>query len=234
MSLDGFENDYQTHMLEHMSATRSIAEVAARLNGIHVSFGDRAALTGVDLDVDSGVVTVITGPNGAGKSTLLQVLAGTTAAASGTRSISGTVAFIPQRTAIPAGLPVSVKDVVSVGAWGRLGLWRRMDSATRELVDRSMDRLDIRALARHPFVSLSGGQQQRALLAQGLARDADLLLLDEPTTALDAVSSRRIRRVLREEAARGVAVVCVSHDPAVIGEAAHQVALLEGRIRVGE
>lgn len=216
-----------------MSATTSIAEVAARLNGIHVSFGDRVALSGVDLDVTSGMVTVITGPNGAGKSTLLQVLAGTTATASGTRSISGTIAFIPQRAAIPAGLPVSVKDVVSVGAWGRLGLWRRMDAATRELVDRSMERLDILALARHPFASLSGGQQQRALLAEGLAREADLLLLDEPTTALDAVSSLRIRSVLREEAARGVAVVCVSHDPAVIGEAEHEVGLLEGRICVG-
>lgn len=214
-----------------MTFRQSTRTVSARLTDIHVSFDGRAALSGVDVDVSSAAVTVITGPNGAGKSTLLEVLAGTREHA-GERSISGAVAFVPQRAAIPPGLPVSVKDVVSVGAWGRLGLWRRMDAAARELVERSMERLDIRALASHPFASLSGGQQQRALLAQGLARDADLLLLDEPTTGLDAASALRIRDVLREEAARGVAVVCVSHDPAVIGDAEHTVPLLEGRVCV--
>jgi zinc/manganese transport system ATP-binding protein len=204
--------------------------VAARLADVHVAFDGRPALSGIDLDLAAGSVTVITGPNGAGKSTLLEVLAGTRTS-SGTRSVSGAVAFVPQRAAIPPGLPVSVKDVVSVGAWGRLGPWRRMDATARELVERSMERLDIRALARHPFASLSGGQQQRTLLAQGLARDADLLLLDEPTTGLDAASALRIRAVLREEAARGVAVVCVSHDPAVIGDAENTVPLVEGRIR---
>jgi len=206
------------------------SSAAARLADIHVSFDGRSALAGVDVEVAPGTITVITGPNGAGKSTLLEVIGGTRQAASGTRSVTGAIAFVPQRAAIPAGLPVSVTDVVSVGAWGRLGLWRRMDVTARELVDRSMDRLDIRPLARQPFASLSGGQQQRALLAQGLARDADLLLLDEPTTGLDAASGLRIRAVLREEAARGTAVVCVSHDPAVIGDAECRIPLLEGRV----
>lgn len=214
-----------------MTSLASARTVAARLSGIHVSFDGRDAVSGVDVDFPSATVTVITGPNGAGKSTLLEVLAGTREHA-GERKVSGAVAFVPQRAAIPQGLPVSVRDVVSVGVWGRLGMWRRMDAAARELVERSLDRLDILELSRHPFASLSGGQQQRALLAQGLARDADLLLLDEPTTGLDAASGLRIREVLREEAARGVAVVCVSHDPAVIGDAEHVVALLEGRVRV--
>jgi len=208
-------------------------DLAARLAGIHVSYDGRAALDGVDVAIAPGVITVITGPNGAGKSTLLEVLGGTRPAGAGSRSIRGTLAFVPQRAAIPDGLPVSVKDVVSVGAWGRLGMWRRMDPTARGVVERSMERLDIGALARQPFASLSGGQQQRALLAQGLARNADLLLLDEPTTGLDAASALRIRAVLREEAARGVAVVCVSHDPAVIGDAGHAIPLLEGRVDVG-
>lgn len=204
-------------------------DATAALADVHVSFGERAALAGVDARIRGGAVTVITGPNGAGKSTLLEVLGGTRAMTSGGRDVRGTVAFVPQRAAIPAGLPVSVRDVVSVGAWGRLGLWRRMDAAARELVERSMDRLDIRSLAREPFAALSGGQQQRTLLAQGLARDADLLLLDEPTTGLDAPSALRIRLVLREESARGAAVVCVSHDPAVIGDAEHTIRLVDGR-----
>ncbi|MEV7610853.1 zinc ABC transporter ATP-binding protein AztA [Microbacterium sp. NPDC089320] len=213
-----------------MILPRATHVTTARLSGITVAFDGRAALSDVGVEFSSGAMTVITGPNGAGKSTLLEVLAGTRAHG-GERSVTGTIAFVPQRAAIPPGLPVSVRDVVSVGAWGRLGPWRRMDAAARVLVERSMDRLDIRELAKHPFASLSGGQQQRALLAQGLSRDADLLLLDEPTTGLDSVSSRRIRTTLREEAARGVAVVCVSHDPAVIGDAEHSVTLVDGRIR---
>lgn len=212
-----------------MTSSPSTSAAIAVLAGIRVSFDGRAALSGVDVQLSAGSVTVILGPNGAGKSTLLEVLAGTREH-SGTRSVSGTVAFVPQRAAIPTGLPVSVKDVVSVGAWGPLGPWRRMDATARQLVERSMERLDIRELARHPFASLSGGQQQRTLLAQGLATEANLLLLDEPTTGLDAASSLRIRTVLREEAARGAAVVCVSHDPAVIGDAEYTVPLVEGRI----
>jgi zinc/manganese transport system ATP-binding protein len=77
---------------------------------------------------------------------------------------------------------------------------------------------------------LSGGQRQRALLAQGLARGADLLLLDEPTTGLDAASAERIRSVLRAEADRGATVVCVSHDPAVLADADRVVALADGAL----
>lgn len=213
-----------------MSFPTQADTTAARLTSIHVSFEGRAALSAVDVDVRAGAFTVITGPNGAGKSTLLEVLAGTRVPASGTRSVSGVIAFVPQRAAIPTRLPVSVNDVVSVGAWGRLGPWRRMDSTARGLVKNSLERLDIDTLARHPFASLSGGQQQRTLLAQGLARKADLLLLDEPTTGLDAASSLRIRAVLREEAERGAAVVCVSHDPAVIGDAECTIRLSDGRV----
>ncbi|MBT2484700.1 MULTISPECIES: zinc ABC transporter ATP-binding protein AztA [unclassified Microbacterium] len=216
-----------------MSSSSAAAETAARLTHVHVAFEGREALCGVEAEIHAGSLTVIAGPNGAGKSTLLEVLAGTRVPTSGSRRVSGSVAFVPQRASIPPRLPVSVKDVVSVGTWGRLGFWRRMDSTARELVDRSLERLDIHGLARHPFTSLSGGQQQRALLAQGLAREADVLLLDEPTTGLDAASSLRIRAVLREEAARGVAVVCVSHDAAVIGDADRVISLSEGRVAAG-
>lgn len=213
-----------------MSSSAPTTAHPASLTGVHVSFDGREVLTAVDAYVPAGALTVIVGPNGAGKSTLLEVIAGTLAPASGQREARGPIAFVPQRAAISPRLPVSVRDVVSVGAWGRLGPWRRMDAAARAVVHGSMERLDIQALARHPFASLSGGQQQRTLLAQGLAREAELLLLDEPTTGLDAASSLRIRTVLREEADRGAAVVCVSHDAAVIDDADRVIALADGRV----
>ncbi|KPG79493.1 ABC transporter ATP-binding protein [Frigoribacterium sp. RIT-PI-h] len=201
-----------------------------RLLGVGVSFGERTALADVDLDVPAGAVTVVAGPNGAGKSTLLEVVAGVRPPTSGTRSVTATIAFVPQRTSIPDGLPVTVRDVVTVGAWGRVGRWRPLDRRARAAVDEALDRLDVAGLAQRPFAALSGGQRQRVLLSHGLARGADLLLLDEPTTGLDAVSAERIRVTLLDEAARGTAVLGVSHDPLLL-DAAHRVVRLEaGRV----
>jgi zinc/manganese transport system ATP-binding protein len=211
------------------SSQQSPARVGLR--GIGVDFGERTALDGVDLDVPAGTLTVVAGPNGAGKSTLLEVIAGTRQPSRGARTVSSAVAFVPQRTAVSDRLPVTVRDVVTVGVWGRTGRWRRVGADLRAVVAAAMERLEISALAAEPFAVLSGGQRQRTLLAQGLARGADLLLLDEPTTGLDAASAERIREILRAEAERGVAVVCVSHDPAVIALADRVVSLADGRLR---
>jgi len=208
----------------------TLTEHVARLRAVHVDFGGREALCHVDLDIAPGAITVIAGPNGAGKSTLIEVIAGTRPPSSGERLARGAIAFVPQRAAASDRLPVSVRDVVAVGTWGALGPWRRTDAAARAAIDEALRRLAIEGLSQHPFVSLSGGQRQRALLAQGLARSADLLLLDEPTTGLDAESGRLIRGALRSEAARGAAVVCVSHDPAVLAAADLVVRMESGRI----
>ncbi|MDQ1103880.1 zinc ABC transporter ATP-binding protein AztA [Nocardioides zeae] len=203
---------------------------AVQLRDIRVDFGARAALRDVTLDLHAGAVTVVAGPNGAGKSTLLEVVAGTRVPTRGSCSTRGTTAFVPQRAGVSDLLPITVHDVVAVGTWGRLGAWRRADAAARAAVDEALHRLGIADLRRRPYVALSGGQRQRALLAQGVVARADLLLLDEPTTGLDATSGGRIRAVMAEEAARGAAVVCVSHDPAVLAAADRVVTLADGEV----
>lgn len=213
-----------------MTASPPRSEPAARLRGVHVDFGGNEALRDVDLDIAPAAITAIAGPNGAGKSTLLEVVAGIRPPSSGTRFASGSLAFVPQRTAVSERLPVTVRDVVAIGTWGGRARWRRTDAVARAAMDEALARLDIAQLAQHPFGSLSGGQRQRTLLAQGLAGGADLLLLDEPTTGLDAESAERIREALRAEASRGVAVVCVSHDAAMIDAADRVVRMAEGRI----
>lgn len=213
-----------------MSTSRSEQSPVASLRGVRVEYSGRVAVRDVDLDVSPGATTAIAGPNGAGKSTLLEVIAGTTPLASGNRVATQRIAFVPQRAAVSDRLPLTVRDVVTVGAWGRTGRWRRLDSGSRASVNDALDRLGITELAAVPFSTLSGGQRQRALLAQGLAGQADLLLLDEPTTGLDTASGERIRAVMRTESQRGAAVVCVSHDPSVLGAADRVVTLEDGRI----
>lgn len=204
---------------------------AVSLSGIRVAYDGREVLSDANAEMHAGELAVIVGANGAGKSTLLEVIAGTKPAA-GVRAVDGPLAFVPQRATIPPRLPVTVHDVVAVGVWGRIGLWRRGGADLRMRVSAALDRLGIADLARRPFGELSGGQQQRALLAHGLARAADVLLLDEPTTGLDRDSSARILTVLRAEAAAGTAVVCVSHDPAVIDAADRVIRIADARAEV--
>jgi zinc/manganese transport system ATP-binding protein len=207
-----------------------VVDPAATLRGVTVDFAGREAIRNIDLDVLPGCLTVLAGPNGAGKTTLLEVLAGTRPITAGTRSVTGAVALVPQRTNETDRLPVTVRDVVTVGVWGRLGRWRRLDARARTAIDDALERMQIHDLAKLPFATLSGGQRQRTLLAQGLARGADILLLDEPTTGLDSDSAQRIRHIMRAESESGVAVVCVSHDPAVLAVADRTVHLADGAI----
>jgi zinc/manganese transport system ATP-binding protein len=203
----------------------------ARLRGVTVLFPGARALVDADVDIPAGRITALVGPNGAGKTTLLEVLAGVRRPTAGVREVHArTVGFVPQRTRLPDRLPVTVHDVVSVGTWGRRRPPRNTPSAAKDAVRLALARMDLAEIADRPFGSLSGGQRQRALLAQGLARHADLLLLDEPTTALDRESADRIRAAIREEAEAGAAVVCVSHDAALIHDADLRVTLHEGRI----
>ncbi|SDU90345.1 zinc/manganese transport system ATP-binding protein [Microlunatus sagamiharensis] len=203
------------------------------LRGVRVDFGAHHALRGVDLELSAGRVTAVAGPNGAGKTTLLEVVAGTRRPSAGTRSAPRTVAFVPQRAAVPDRLPVTVRDVVTVGTWRRPEVRRRQGTGRRAAVDEALERLDLTGVADRPFAVLSGGQRQRALLAQGLVGRADLLLLDEPTTGLDAASSARIRALVANEARRGAAVLCVSHDPALLETADRVVHLEDGRVVTG-
>ncbi|MEV7768114.1 zinc ABC transporter ATP-binding protein AztA [Microbacterium sp. NPDC086615] len=206
--------------------------LSASLRGIRVEFSGVRAVDDVDLDITAGALTAIVGPNGAGKSTLLEVLAGARRPTAGEVDVHGsTRAFVPQRAAVSDRLPLTVREMVAVGTWGRPAPRPRTSAAKREAVDAAMARLDITPLARHPFASLSGGQRQRALLAQGLASGADLLLLDEPTTGLDTHSGSLIRAAIAEETRRGTSVVCVSHDEALIACATHIVRLEAGRVR---
>jgi zinc/manganese transport system ATP-binding protein len=206
----------------------SLAAVSAHHDG-HV------ALREVDIDIAPGSMTLVVGANGSGKSTLLSVLSGTHAISAGSRELApgASVAFVVQRSAVTDRLPLTVREAVSMGRWGVRGALRRLTRDDRAIVDESLESLGIVDLARRPLGELSGGQRQRALVAQGLARRASLLLLDEPTAGVDTAAQQLIDLALEREIARGAAVVQATHDPALRTPGALVVRLVDGR-RVGD
>ena len=141
----------------------------------------------------------------------------------------GRVAYVLQSVVVAEHLPISVREVVTMGRYADSGLWRRLTADDRSLVDDAIERLELTDLARRQLGSLSGGQRQRTLVAQALAQDADVLLLDEPVTGLDLASADRIRAIVEDERDRGRAVLVATHDLAEAARADHLV-LLAGRV----
>lgn len=214
---------------------------ALRTRDLTVTYGGHTALRTVDLDLPDAAVTAIIGPNGSGKSTLLSTLAGITPPTTGTVEVLGArpqdqrrrIAFVLQSTVANAAVPLTVRETVRMGAYGRRGVFGHLRAEDHAAVESAIARLDITDLVDRQLVELSGGQRQRAFVAQGLAQRADVLLLDEPITGLDLVTQRIIDEVVREEADAGRAVVLTTHDVGTAGSADHVVLLATSLVAAG-
>ncbi|MDG2111878.1 MAG: zinc ABC transporter ATP-binding protein AztA [Actinomycetota bacterium] len=194
---------------------------------LEVRYGTTVALARVDLTVPAGSSLAVIGPNGSGKSTLLAALAGTVEPSAGSTNVAGPApALVLQSTDVDRSLPITVRETISLARYPTLGLFRRFRSVDRDAVDRALNRLAIEDLASRQLHELSGGQRQRVLVAQGLAQESDVLLLDEPVNGLDLVSRAVILDVVDEELASGRTVVMTTHnlDDA---QRCHQVVLLD-------
>lgn len=205
---------------------------AVELREASAGYPRRPVLRQLTALVPQSAVTVVVGPNGSGKSTLLSVLAGVLPLTGGRieRAHSSRPGFVVQRSAVPDTLPLTVRDTVAMGRWAHRGPWKRLGAHDRSVVEHCMDRLGIAALAGRQLGELSGGQRQRALVAQGLAQQADLFLLDEPTTGLDVRAKEHILGALDASAAEGVTVVQATHDLGAAREADHCLLLRDGRL----
>lgn len=216
-------------------------EAAIEARGLVVAYAGHVAVASSDLVVPAGSLTAVIGPNGAGKSTLLNAVVGLVAPAAGTLRVLGAdprtsrrrVAYVPQSTRVDEAMPITVREVVAMARYAHLGPFRRFGERDREAVDEALDRLDVADLERRHLGELSGGQRHRVFVAQGLAQEADLLLLDEPVTGLDVVSRARIVEVVREELVRGATVVYTTHDLADAAEADLVVLMAGGVVAAG-
>lgn len=202
------------------------------ITGLSAGYRDNPVLREITATLPGGRVTALMGPNGSGKSTLLAVLAGILTPASGSVDRPGArrPALVVQQQSVPPTLPITVAETVAMGRWAQRGLWRRITRADRSVVADCLVRMDIADLAGRRLDTLSGGQRQRVLLARALAQQSDLLLLDEPSTGLDASAQEAIGAAVREAAASGVTVVHATHDLADVRHADHCVLLRGGRV----
>ncbi|MCO4836085.1 MAG: ATP-binding cassette domain-containing protein, partial [Acidimicrobiaceae bacterium] len=149
---------------------------------------------------------------GSGKSTLFGVISGRLRHSTGSVSVGGEVAEVLQTGGIDTHLPLTVEDVVRQGRYRSRGLLRPMTRDDRRLIREAIDVVDLAAHRRTPIHALSGGQRQRAFLAQGIAQQSPILLLDEPTAGVDVNTQSRVAEVVRSVAASGTTVMISTHS----------------------
>ncbi|NUR84006.1 MAG: ABC transporter ATP-binding protein [Nonomuraea sp.] len=211
------------------------------VNGLSVTLGTREVLREVDLRAPKGLWLSVIGPNGAGKSTLLKAVMGLVAS-SGEITVDGRpsralrprerarlIAYAPQSPALPADM--SVLDYALLGRTPYIPYFGRESSHDREVTRGVLERLDLAEFAGRRLGELSGGERQRVVLARALAQQAPVLLLDEPTTALDLGHQQQVLELVdRLRLADGLTVVTTLHDLTVAGQYADMLLLLaDGR-----
>ena len=210
-----------------------------RLTDVVVRYNGHNAVDHVDLDVAAGEWVAIIGPNGAGKSSLLRAVAGLVGLVSGVVAIDGTavselkprdlarrIALVPQEPELPA--PMSALDYVLLGRTPHLGYWAMEGPADVDVAMRALVALGAGDLAARPLGRLSGGERRRVVLARAIAQDASVLLLDEPTTALDIGHQQHVLDLVEElRRSRAIAVVSAVHDLTLAAQYADRLALLD-------
>jgi zinc transport system ATP-binding protein len=219
-----------------------VASPAVRLSD--VTFGYRSGqpvLRGVSLAIDRGEFVAVAGPNGGGKTTLLRILLGLERPDAGTALLFGepahafsrraTLGYLPQRAQVGIDAPVTVRELVSAGRLASGGLFGPLRRRDRAIVDEAIDRVGLEPLARRPVVTLSGGQQQRAFIAKALAAEPSLLVLDEPTTGVDAEAQETLAALLdRLHRELEVTIVYVSHEFGAVERFVERLVLVRGAI----
>ncbi|MCD1267987.1 ATP-binding cassette domain-containing protein [Microbacterium sp. MEC084] len=213
---------------------------AIEVRDVTVRYGDVLALDDVSLSVPAGRVTGLVGMNGSGKSTLFKTITGQLRPERGSVLLDGAdpasarrrgrIGYVPQSEDVDWSFPVSVRDVVMMGRYGRTGITRRPRAADRAAVAEALERVELSALADRQIGQLSGGQRKRAFVARGIAQEADILLLDEPFAGVDKRSEGTIVRLLRDLAADGRTVLVSTHDLHALPELADDAVLLLHRV----
>lgn len=214
-----------------------MTELAVEARNLQVFRGDREVISSSTFSFPRGSIVAVIGPNGSGKSSLLDAVVGLLETRADTWSVLGTspekarqqTSYVLQHVNLAPGVPLTVREVVSMGRWSQRGFLGRLRGDDKRKIATALEYLGVSDLANRQVTQLSGGQRQRVFVAQAVAQDHTLLLLDEPLTGLDIPSAKIIDDLIHAEPERGCTVVFTTHDLEEAG-AADYVLLLAGRV----
>lgn len=196
-----------------------VKDPVLEIHDLTVSYNRRPVLWDIDLSIPQGALCGIVGPNGAGKSTLIKSIMGLIPTNSGhvklfsqpLDDIRSRVCYVPQRESVDWDFPASVLDVVLMGRYARLGLFKRPRKVDRKAAMTALEMVDMQPFYQRQISQLSGGQQQRVFLARALAQNADICFMDEPFAGVDATTEKTIIQLLKTLSKEGKTIIAVHH-----------------------
>jgi manganese/zinc/iron transport system ATP- binding protein len=211
---------------------------ALEIHDLTVAFDRKPVLWNIDLLIPQGKLVGIIGPNGAGKSTLIKAAMGILPLSSGfvklfdkpLNEIRDRVSYVPQRESVDWNFPASVMDVVLMGRYAKLGLFKRPRKADKDVAMDCLKKVGMEGFINRQISQLSGGQQQRTFLARALAQQADLYFMDEPFAGVDAATEKAIVTLLREMTDQNKTVIVVHHDLQSVSQYFDWVVMLNTRL----
>ena len=186
---------------------------AIEIRNLTVAYGENIALENFNLDIEAGSLMALVGPNGAGKSTLIKTILKFLKQITGEIKINGkTLAYVPQRNSVDWDFPTTLFDVVEMGCYGRVGLFKRVNKEEKVKVLKAIEQVGMLDFKDRQISELSGGQQQRAFIARALVQEADIYLMDEPFQGVDSTTEKSIVDILKKLKSEGKTLIVVHHD----------------------
>jgi len=186
---------------------------AIEIRNLTVAYGENIALENLNLDVETGSLMALVGPNGAGKSTLIKTILKFLKQITGEIKINGkTLAYVPQRNSVDWDFPTTLFDVVEMGCYGRVGLFKRVSKEEKQKVLKAIEQVGMLDFKDRQISELSGGQQQRTFIARALVQEADIYLMDEPFQGVDSTTEKSIVDILKKLKLEGKTLIVVHHD----------------------
>lgn len=206
---------------------------AIEIKNLTVAYGENIALEDLNLNIEVGSLMALVGPNGAGKSTLIKTILKFLKQITGEIKINAkTLAYVPQRNSVDWDFPTTLFDVVEMGCYGRVGLFKKVNKEEKQKVLKAIEQVGMLEFKDRQISELSGGQQQRAFIARALVQEADIYLMDEPFQGVDSTTEKSIVEILKQLKAEGKTIIVVHHDLQTVPTYFESVALINKAVIV--
>lgn len=215
-----------------------MSEFIIKIKNLTVYYDKDPVLWNVNVEIEKGRLLAIVGPNGAGKSTLIKTCLDFLKPIYGSvtfydklyKNVRKKIGYVPQRGSVDWDFPTTVIDVVKMGRYGHLGLFKWLTKDDEKLAKQALKKVSMEEFENRQINQLSGGQQQRVFLARALVQDADIYLLDEPFQGVDKTTEKAIVEILKTLKKNGKTVIVVHHDLNTVKDYFEDVLMLNKKV----